>query len=78
MVAQKALERAEDSWELLSGGNWIPTCCSLGSLMIKRKEIGQQRRDGKEGKRKPLCVMYGQCAKVSVSFINPRARPTLG
>lgn len=45
---QRASERADDSWELLSDGNWIPTCCSLRSLLMNRKEREQQRRDGRK------------------------------
>lgn len=69
---------ADDSWGLLSDGNWTPTCCSLGSLLMNRKERGQRRRDEKEGRRKPSCVMHGHSAKASISFTKPWACPTSG
>lgn len=49
-----AWEGADDSWELLSDGNWTPTCCSLGSLWW----IGS--REGSGGGRENLAasVMY--------------------
>lgn len=72
-----ASERADDSWELLSDGNWTPTCCSLGSLLMNRRERGQRRRDGKEDRRKPSCVMYGHGAKASISFTKPLSMSNL-
>lgn len=38
-------QRDDDSGELLSDGNWTPPCCSMGSLLMKRSEGGQHRRD---------------------------------
>lgn len=40
-------QRDDDSGELLSDGNWTPPCCSMGSLLMKRREGGQHRRDGR-------------------------------
>lgn len=76
-MSGRASENADDSWELLSDGNWTPTCCSLGSLLMNRRERGQRRRDGKEDRRKPSCVMHGRGAKASISFTKPWACPTL-
>lgn len=56
---------------MLSDGNWTPTCCSLGSLLMNRRERGQRRRDGKDGRRKLSCVMYRHRAKASISFTKP-------
>lgn len=71
---ETASEKADDSGEMLSDGNWTPACCSLGSLLMNRRERGQQRGDGKEDMRKPSCVMYGHDAKMSISFTKPLSR----
>lgn len=73
-----ASDRADDSWELLSGGNWILTCCSLGNLLMNRTKTRLWRRDGrKAGRRKPSCVMYGHHAKASISFTKPPSMSSL-
>lgn len=66
--ARSIIRKDDDSRELLSDGNWTPTCCSLGSLLMNRSERGQQRRNGKQETMRPSCVMFRHRAKVSVSF----------
>lgn len=56
---------------MLSDGNWSPTCCTLGSLLMNREEKGQRRRIGKGDRRKHCCVMHGHRAKEYNSFIKP-------
>lgn len=75
---ERASERAGDSWELLSDGNWTPTCCSLGSLLMNSREReGSGGGMGKEDRRKPSCVMYGHGAKASISFTKPLSMSNL-
>lgn len=44
---------------------------------MKRRERGQQRRDGEEDRRKLSCVMYGHGSKASISFTKPRSMSNL-
>lgn len=62
--------RADDSWELLSGGNWIPTCCSLGNLLMNRRKRRLWKRDDKKAGRMKTCLCNVQASCQGIHFIH--------